>query len=246
MKHKGIPFKKVISSIQGTLSKNDFPPGDSKELNNSQLYKGQCMYVLNYVSQSVTFQRGVEEMLGYDPDEFRFDFILNNYHPDDIHIVQRVLAAALLYNVENKINRKDTLFKLCYRTRKKNGDYIKVLRHSSTFEINENGNMVSNVSTLTDISFLNVGNRVEWDFDSIGLDKEKFRKYVTRSFEAYFSERHLEILRLMEKGYSSGAIGAELCISKHTVDTHRRMLLRKSNCQNTIELLNFCKHNGII
>lgn len=246
MKDKDVLFKGVIKTIQSSLSKKDFEGGDFKELSTSQLYKGQCMYVLNYISQQVTFQAGVEEMLGYKQEEFLFDFVLNNYHPDDIHIVQRVLAAALLYNVENKINRKDTLFKLCYRTRKKNGDYIKVLRTSSTFEINENGNMVSNVSTLTDISFLNVGNRVEWDFDSIGLDKEKFRKYVTRSFEAYFSDRHLDILRLMEKGYSSGDIGAELCISKHTVDTHRRMLLRKSNCQNTIELLNFCKHNGIL
>jgi len=248
MKEKNILLKGFLENIQSDLLKNDFHPDDAKELNHnhSPLYKGQCIYVLNYVNQSVPFERGVEEMLGYTPNEFIFDFILNNYHPDDIHIVQRVLSAALQYNIDNAINKKDTLFKLCYRIRKKNGDYVKVLRTSTAYEINENGNMVSNVSTLTDISFLNIGNRVEWDFDSVGLDKKKFRKYITKSFAEYFSERHLEIIRLIAKGHSSSVIGKILSISKHTVDTHRRVLLQKTNSQNTIELLNFCTHNGIV
>ncbi|MDP2386786.1 MAG: LuxR C-terminal-related transcriptional regulator [Bacteroidota bacterium] len=246
MEKEQVSFNEVINNIQGSLSKKKFYKADLEKLTGATLYKGQCMYVLNYVDQIVSFQKGVKEMLGYSEQEYTFDFVLNNYHPDDINVAQRVLSAALLYNVENKINRKDTLLKLCYRLRKKNGDYIKVLRTSTTLEINTEGNLVSNISTLTDISFLNMGNKVVWDFDSIGLNKAKFRKYITKSFASYFSERQVEIIRLMAQGHSSSDISKILSISKHTVDTHRRVLLQKSNSQNTIELLNFCAHNGVI
>lgn len=246
MTEKDISFNKTISNIQESLSASECCASNKETLTGALLYKGQCMYVLNYVDQTVSFQMGVKEMLGYDAEEFTFDFVLNNYHHDDIQIAQRVLAAALLFNTENKINRKDTLLKLCYRLKKKNGEFIKVLRTSTTFETNNDDNMISNVSTITDISFLNIGDRVEWDFESIGLDKEKFRTYITKSFSSYFSERQLEIIRLIAQGHSSISIGQKLFISKHTVDTHRRILLQKSNSKNTVELLNFCTHNGII
>lgn len=167
MKHKS--FNETLTKIQKKLSVNKLKKTENlDQLIGNPLYKGQCNYVLNYLSKSVSYQTGVEEMLGYSAEEFTFDFVLNNYHPDDIDIAQRVLAAALLYNTENKINRKDTLLKICYRAKKKNGDYIKVMRTSTTFETNAESNMISNVSTLTDITFLNIGNRVEWDFESFG------------------------------------------------------------------------------
>ncbi len=243
MKDNGL-LDSFLREVQDKLKKQDSPRESLPDLNKTHVYQEQCIYVLNYIDQTVAFQKGVEEMLGYAPHEFTFDFVLNNYHPDDIHIVHRVLSAALHYNTENVVNA-NTLFKLCYRLRKKNGDYIKVLRTSSTFELNEKGNMVSNISTLTDISFLNIGNKVEWLFDSQGLDRDKFKQLIEKSFEEYFSDRQLEIIRLLAKGHSSKSIADILSISKHTVDTHRRAMLKKANCLNTIELLNFCQHNAI-
>jgi DNA-binding CsgD family transcriptional regulator len=237
-------LENFLQEVQDKLREQKYQPADLLSLAKSHLYEEQCLYVLNYIDRRVTFQKGVEDMLGYAPHEFTFDFILNNYHPDDIHIVQRVFSAALHYNTENIADKK-TLFKLCYRIRKKNGNYIKVLRTSTTFELNEKGKMVSNLSTLTDISFLNVGNKVEWYFDSQGLDRNKFKQLIEKSFEEYFSGRQLEIIGLLAQGHSSKAIADLLSISKHTVDTHRRAMLKKANCLNTIDLLNFCQHNGI-
>ncbi|MGZ3904349.1 MAG: LuxR C-terminal-related transcriptional regulator [Bacteroidia bacterium] len=244
MKESESDLNSFLSEVQDKLGKKKFYAGDLDALKKTHIYQEQCIYVLNYIDRVVSFQKGVEEMLGYTPDEFTFDFVLNNYHPDDIHIVQRVLSAALHYNTENDVDR-NMLFKLCYRTRKKNGDYVKVLRTSANFELNEDGNMVSNISTLTDISFLNVGNKVEWYFESKGLDRDKFRKLIEKSFEEYFSDRQSEIIHLLGQGFSSKDIAERLSISKHTVDTHRRAMLKKANCQNTIELLNFCLRNGI-
>ena len=54
-------------------------------------------------------------------------------------------------------------------------------------------------------------------------------------FMQVLSERELEILFLIGKGYSSRKIGEIIHISKHTVDTHRRNILRKLETTNSIE-----------
>jgi len=60
------------------------------------------------------------------------------------------------------------------------------------------------------------------------------------------SEREIEIVRLLAEGLASKQIGAELNISKHTVDTHRRNLLRKTDCKNTLELAIKCVRAGVV
>jgi DNA-binding NarL/FixJ family response regulator len=51
------------------------------------------------------------------------------------------------------------------------------------------------------------------------------------------SEREKEVLALVVKGKTSAQIADELCLSKHTIDVHRRRLLEKSGCAGTSELV---------
>ena len=60
------------------------------------------------------------------------------------------------------------------------------------------------------------------------------------------SEREIQIVRLLAEGLASKQIGAELDISKHTVDTHRRNLIMKTGCKNTIELVVRCVREGVV
>lgn len=51
------------------------------------------------------------------------------------------------------------------------------------------------------------------------------------------SPRETEILEMVIQGKTSKEIGADLFISKTTVDTHRRNILEKTGARNTTELL---------
>ncbi len=51
------------------------------------------------------------------------------------------------------------------------------------------------------------------------------------------SRRELTIISLLSKGLNSEEIAARLFISKNTVDTHRRHLLKKFNAKSTSELV---------
>jgi len=60
------------------------------------------------------------------------------------------------------------------------------------------------------------------------------------------TSRELEVLKLVTKGYNNGEIGERLFISPHTVDSHRRNLLRKLNLHNAVELTTYAFENNLL
>lgn len=65
-------------------------------------------------------------------------------------------------------------------------------------------------------------------------------------YKTDLNSRELQIIREMSNGLNSQNIGNKLSISKHTVDTYRRAILEKSNCQNTPQLIKFALKRGLI
>lgn len=81
----------------------------------------------------------------------------------------------------------------------------------------------------------------------IGLDdlKETLDRYKAK-IHSNLSKRENEIIRLIAQGFASKQIGEKLCISHHTVDTHRRKILSKTNCKNAAELTLFAVRYQLI
>lgn len=238
-------FDIFLNNVQGKLAKEKFKERNFEIFDDFPFMTGQCFYVMSFRTRSIIYQKGVFELLGYTPDEFTFDLIVDYFHPDDREMVKRLISAATNFAVDNDVSR-NTSFMLTYRVKKKNGKYLSVMRQSASHELDEQGRLISSFAVISDISFMNNSNHVTWRFDAPGVDKEKFRKYVSLSYKGFFSERETEILLLMKQGNTSEQISKELFLSKHTIDTHRRNMLKKSSCPGTIELLNFCVQNKLI
>lgn len=73
------------------------------------------------------------------------------------------------------------------------------------------------------------------------LEKEKAEKAVID-----FTPRELEILTQISWGKSTGEISDELNLSKHTVLTHRKNMLAKTECNSITELLAYALRTGLI
>jgi DNA-binding NarL/FixJ family response regulator len=69
---------------------------------------------------------------------------------------------------------------------------------------------------------------------------DSFRKRLS------LSRREQEILELISKGLSSQGIGKTLYISKHTVETHRKNILRKLDFNTSTELVKFAVQQGLV
>ena len=67
------------------------------------------------------------------------------------------------------------------------------------------------------------------------------RKYSTTFFSSIFVVSEIQSLLITKK--TSEEIAQVLSISKHTVDTHRRNILKKLNLTSTVELITYFKTN---
>ncbi|MBK6623256.1 MAG: response regulator transcription factor [Saprospirales bacterium] len=72
------------------------------------------------------------------------------------------------------------------------------------------------------------------------LLKDSFRKRLL------LSRREQEILVLISKGLTSQLIGKHLFISKFTVETHRKNILRKLELNSSTELVKFAIQQGLV
>ena len=64
--------------------------------------------------------------------------------------------------------------------------------------------------------------------------------------ERKLTDREIEILKLISKGYSSTQIGDKLFLSKYTILNHLKNIIRKLNLKNTTEAVLYASSNGII
>jgi DNA-binding NarL/FixJ family response regulator len=83
--------------------------------------------------------------------------------------------------------------------------------------------------------------------DSLKSNSEK-KKLFNDQFvnKMKLTEREIEILRLLAKGNSSADIAESLHLSTHTVNTHRKNILRKLDMSSTVELVRFVHDNKLL
>ena len=79
----------------------------------------------------------------------------------------------------------------------------------------------------------------------VGIPAQK-RFVLTDTVVHPFSDRELEIIRLLADGQSNKMIAEVLFISPETVRTHRKNILEKSRCDNSLQLVAHCIRNGIV
>lgn len=80
---------------------------------------------------------------------------------------------------------------------------------------------------------------------SINMLKDAINRYKSKLY-LNLSKREVDIIRLVAKGLNSNEIGIKLFISKHTVDTHRRKILEKTNCKNAVDLVRYAAKFNLI
>ena len=206
----------------------------------------QCMYIMDWTQYKITYARGIDKMLGYDKDEFDMDMALNYIHPEDQKIVSRIIKGTVKNAIKIGFKGDCNYALVTYRVQKKDGTYITVLRKSSPWELDGDDKLLSSLSFMTDITFISSNNKVEWDIFAKGLDSVAFKRNIYKEFIDFFTNRELEIIHCIAEHCTNNDIAQKLYISLHTVKTHRKNILKKANCHNRKELLDFCEKNGIV
>jgi len=75
---------------------------------------------------------------------------------------------------------------------------------------------------------------------------QTFSQEATSPGEYHLSNREIEIIRFLAEGLTSSQIAGRLFLSEHTVKTHRKNILRKTESHGTSQLIQFALNNHII
>jgi len=120
--------------------------------------------------------------------------------------------------------------------------YAHYLRQTFTVQSDSNGVILETggIYTTLPTDFYKIEPTV------IGEDAVHFKAPILLDFVTIFSIRELQILKLISQGYSAQHIADKLFISKLTVDTHRKNMIKKLEVNNTPHLVGLSKDIGLI
>jgi DNA-binding CsgD family transcriptional regulator len=215
-----------------------------------QLWPNQFLYIHD-VNTGRYYHKGLNRALGYDLNRLTPDFFVRNIHPGDLPQYFEISQALLRFVMEyaDDLVPFESSCQVTYRMRRKNGGYVSVLRKSTPFLKNGDGEVEAYISRCTDISPVNAAQEVKWKI--FGPRQDRFSDFLDEPDEEQlgnnlFTEREMDVLRLLRTGHTSAEIADELYISVNTVNTHRKSLMRKAEVDNTVELLFFAQEHGYL
>ncbi len=71
-------------------------------------------------------------------------------------------------------------------------------------------------------------------------------RFQEKSDNYNLTDREIEIIELISRGQTTQDIAENLCRSVHTINTHRKNILKKLNLKNKSDLVRFAIENGIL
>ncbi len=189
----------------------------------------------NYLSPDV------EKVLGYSSREMNFKKYLSLLHPDDTEYLI-LFESRIVAFYQNLMPEKVPTYKFCYdlRVRAKNGKYLRILQQTIPVKSVNDENSILTLGIHTDITHLKKKGIPVLSFISQDGGQSFFDVFSDTgqaNAEYVLTTREKEIVRLLAEGCQSKDIAQRLCISSHTVKTHRKNILAKTGMKTTAEVV---------
>lgn len=201
---------------------------------------GDLVYYHIYSELNPFLYSGTKNLLGYTDKKLTTEQLFDMMHPDDAPIVFNGIRKLFSMVPYHTIKQEESYCKFTYRIRHKKGHYLNILRESRPFMISE-GLLGGHFSSLTNISYLNVINRV----NAWGYSGNEFYSLL-ENIQDLFTCREKQVLTLLAYGKTSCEIACLLGSQKATVDKHRQNMLAKTSLENTMQLVMFGIEQGFI
>jgi len=226
-----------------------FAPGDS------------YFYILNFHDLSLDYiSESVERIVDIAHTEVSISDLLASALPEELKKIEK--KEILIDQFFNKYLSKEELSSYkavhCYRIKDKNDNLKTMLLQTMVLTQDEEGNIQhvltihSDISHLkimstSNVSFIHLSNGTS--FYNLNPKKGFDIKTVTSSETLLYDEltkREREVVQYLAKGYDANYIANQLFLSIHTVRTHKKNILRKTQCSNGAELVAKCLMSGLI
>lgn len=212
-------------------------------------------YILNAQNQMMDFvHAGITNVLGIDSSTFSLDKLFEIMHPDDASLIKEKELKVTNFFL-NEIPKSDIIdYKVAYviRLKHKEGHYRSILHQVKALNTSSDGEIQKVIGIHTDITYLNLP--IDHSISFISENKPSYYSVTTEatyilinnSLKKLLTDKEKSIIQKISEGYDFKAIAKIFNVSPHTINTHKRNILKKSKCKNTAELLAKCIREGVI
>lgn len=225
-----------------------------KLLDEVSMQNNVVVFVLNpYTNRYLYMSDKLKVLSGIDPAcytaENGLDFSFSRAHPDHFNaLVQINQFAASFFSSCNPAYYKTSALSANFLYKNGNGEYVQVLQRISVLELNDTGAPALFISFGHYVGHIKKAGYVDAVISSpagIFIYNYNFAQKCLGEPKT-FSEQEKKILDLLAQGDDTKGIAQKLFISPHTVDTHRRNLIKKTNCIDTTGVVAFAKLINLI
>jgi DNA-binding CsgD family transcriptional regulator len=211
-------------------------------------------YVINLTNSTLSHHHeNILKLHGLKKFPENLKEVIDLTHPDDIDFVIKaehaVIQKMLEIGLEHQLFIKSSY---CFRMKTSKGNY-ELFHHQAvpTLE-DENGCILQSINIHTNIHHITKQNPYTVLVSGIGYRKDFHQIKIENPVvinpcpDFNLTKRETEVLSFIAKGYSGPEISQILILSEHTVRSHRKNILTKTNSRNSKELLKKAFEWGLV
>lgn len=205
---------------------------------------------------SELFQFGIRHILANVPD-INIAFIANS-NEELIEFCENQPFDVVLFDYHAKNFSIDVIEQVKFHNRnahfvgitgeKTGGVVLKGVRHGIKSYVKKECSATEIVDAITETAKGNqffCGDLME-QMRNENVDVENIEKEALSCDPISLSDRELEIIKMIAEGYTNAQIAALLYISNHTVNTHRKNIMKKLGINNTAGLVMLAVKSGLV
>ena len=205
-------------------------------------------------TQSLQFEyisKNYKACLGLDANLLKakgMRYFWSRIHPDDLEKWLKALNELMEFTLEHikEEDRHKANYTWNYRIKNADDVYVNLIQNTTPLALDSQGKPIIGLAHYTvlhsDIK-MDISASAKLLNDQNEYETIYFNNYGQKLLTEGVSHRERDVIRLLVLDFSSKQISEKLNISPHTVDTHRRNILKKLNISSTGELIGMLKMN---
>ncbi len=205
-------------------------------------------------TQDLTFEyvsKNYKASLGLDPNELKekgMRYFWSRIHPEDIEFWLQALNSLMKFTLSEipKEKRQDASYTWNFRFKNAQNIYVNVVQNTTPLIFDSENKPIIGLAHYTimhpDVK-LDITASAKLLNDQQEYETVYFNSFSQKLLHDSVTNRERDIIRLLILDKTSKEISEKLNISSHTVDTHRRNILKKLDITSTGELVGILKIN---